>query len=460
MNNNRKLRLQILAQNWLFVVLFLVIIAMLAALTRQFSWSYDYTQSNRNTLTQGSINILKQMPSPVHIQVFASKDDVSKNDQFRKKYADFINRYKRSKSDITYEFIDPAEQPKITQDAGIKVDGEFVVEYNKRVEHITPPFVEQDFTNLLVRLSRTNQHPIMYMDGHGERNLIGIKNFDLGEFGKQLAKRGFTFANPDLTIAQEVPSNGSMLVIAAPQVEVTAIEVQKIIKYVENGGNVLWLLDDNKMHGLQPLADYLNLNISTGMVVDLSSAKYGGDAKLALARTYGEHPITKNFMLLTAFPEAREVTAKDSFDKGWKVSNLIDVAPNGWLESGKVDDKMDFSEKSGDKRGPINIAVAMERDYGKKGQRVLVVGNGNFLSNTFIANGGNLDLGANMINWLANDDSLITIQPKPLKDMNMLIPATASGQAVAWIVFFGFKYIIPSIFLITGLLLWLKRRKA
>ena len=120
MNNNRKLRLQILAQNWLFVVLFLVIIAMLAALTRQFSWSYDYTQSNRNTLTQGSINILKQMPSPVHIQVFASKDDVSKNDQFRKKYADFINRYKRSKSDITYEFIDPAEQPKITKMQALK----------------------------------------------------------------------------------------------------------------------------------------------------------------------------------------------------------------------------------------------------------------------------------------------------------------------------------------------------
>ena len=61
----------------------------------------------------------------------------------------------------------------------------------------------------------------MYLDGHGERSLIGKKNHDLGEFGKQLEKKGFKLANPDLTIAQEVPSNGAMLVIASPLVDVS-----------------------------------------------------------------------------------------------------------------------------------------------------------------------------------------------------------------------------------------------
>ena len=37
--------------------------------------------------------------------------------------------------------------------------------------------------------------------------------FDLGEFGKQLEKKGFKLANPDLTLAQDVPSNGAMLVV-------------------------------------------------------------------------------------------------------------------------------------------------------------------------------------------------------------------------------------------------------
>jgi len=131
------------------------------------------------------------------------------------------------KKDIRLKFINPSEEPKLAQDAGVKVDGEVVVEYQKRVEHITPPFAEQEFTNLLVRLSRTNQQAVMYLDGHGERNLIGVKNHDLGEFGKQLETKGFKFANPDLTIAQAVPSNGAMLVVASPQVDISEIEAQK-----------------------------------------------------------------------------------------------------------------------------------------------------------------------------------------------------------------------------------------
>lgn len=448
-----------LMQNSLFVLLFLVLIGLIGAVTREFSVSRDVTQGGRNTLTEGSVNVLKQMKLPVHITVYASKDDTSKKEQYRKKYSDFVGRYQRSKSDITLEFIDPAEQPKQAQDAGVKVDGEFVVEYAKRTEHIIPPFVEQDMTNVLVRLSRSNMRPLMYLDGHGERSLIGVKNHDIGEFGKQLEKRGFKFANPDLTVAQGVPMNGAMLIIASPQLDLNEIEVKKIRDYLNAGGNLLWLLDDDNLHGLGPIAEHLGLTVSPGMVMDLSSAQFGADAKVAFANVYGEHAITKNFMLRTLFPEARKVDAQDSYENGWQVTKLIEVAPNGWLEKGKIEGKVSFDVKQ-DERGPINIAVALERIYGKRGQRIVVVGNGNFLANTFIANGGNLDLGINMINWLAGDDSLITIQPKPLKDVNMIIPDSNSGRVLAWFVFNGFQYFIPLIFVIAGIVVWWRRRKA
>jgi ABC-type uncharacterized transport system involved in gliding motility auxiliary subunit len=459
MKINRKLHIQMLMQNSLFVLLFLALIGLIGAVTREFSVSRDVTQGSRNTLTEGSINVLKQMKLPVHITVYASKDDTSKKEQYRKKYSDFVGRYQRSKPDVTLEFIDPAEQPKLAQDAGIKADGEFVVEYAKRTEHIIPPFVEQDMTNVLVRLSRTNKRPVMYLDGHGERSLIGVKNHDIGEFGKQLEKRGFRFANPDLTIAQSVPMNGAMLIIASPQIDLSEIEVKKIRDYLNAGGNLLWLLDDDNLHGLEPIAEHLGLTVSPGMVMDLSSAQFGADAKVAFANVYGEHAITKNFMLRTLFPEARKVDAQDSYENGWEVTHLIEVAPNGWLEKGKIDGKESFNDKQ-DEHGPINIAVAIERIYGKKGQRIVVVGNGNFLANTFITNGGNLDLGVNIINWLAGDDSLITIQPKPLKDVTMIIPETDSGRILAWFVFNGFQYFIPLIFVVAGMVIWWRRRKA
>lgn len=464
MKINRKLRLQLLAQNWMFVLVFLALILMLGYLSSQYRWAKDITQANRNILTQGSVNVLKQMDGDINITVYATNDDANNGDTFRKGMQDFVARYQREKKNVFITFVNPSEEPKLAQEAGVKVDGETIVEYNKRSEHITPPFAEQEMTNLLVRLSRTNNQPVMYLDGHGERLLQGMKNHDLGEFGKQLESKGFKFSNPDLTIAQAVPANGSMLVIAAPQVDVSAVEAKKIKAYIEAGGNVLWLLDDNKLHGLQEVAEYLGIKVSPGIVVDRAAEQYGADPKMAFASQYGDHPITRNFMLRTVFPEAHEVDGQASDDLGWKVGRLIDVAPNGWLESdvipaGAQDLKVRFDQGK-DKAGPINVGVALEREYGKKGQRVVVVGNANFLANTFITNGGNLDLGINIINWLAGDDRLITIQPMPLKDINVNIPATDEGRLIAWIVFHAFQYFIPVGLFVAGFFLWWKRRKA
>jgi ABC-type uncharacterized transport system involved in gliding motility auxiliary subunit len=212
------------------------------------------------------------------------------------------------------------------------------------------------------------------------------------------------------------------------------------------------------------VADYLGIKVSPGIAVDMTAAQYGADAKVAFASLYGDHPITRNFQLRTLFPEAHEVDAQASDEFGWKVGRLVEVAPNGWLESDKSpagvkNQKVVFDEKT-DKRGPINIGVALEREYGKKGQRVVVMGNANFLSNTFITNGGNLDFGINIVNWLAGDDKLITIQPMPLKDINMTIPSDDTGRAIAWTVFHGFQYFIPLGFFVAGFVLWWMRRKA
>lgn len=461
MNINRKLRFQFFVQNGFFVVLFLLLVVLLGYITSEYRVARDITQANRNILTQGSINILKQMNGPVNITVFATKDDANSGDNFRKGMIDFTARYQREKKDIFLKFINPSEEPRLAQEAGVKQDGEIVVEYNKRVEHIFPPIAEQEMTNLLVRLSRTNQKPIMYLDGHGERNLLGVKNHDLGEFGKQLESKGFKFANPDLTVAPAVPQNGAMLVIAGPQVGVSEIEAKKIVDYLKLGGNLLWLLEDDDFHGLTPVAEFLNLNVSNGIVMDMASAQYGADARVAFASLYGEHPITKNFMLRTLFPEAHQVLAKGTYENGFKVSDLVEVAPNGWLSAKTLtkDEKPAFNEAT-DIRGPINIGVALERTYEKKGQRIIVMGNANFLSNTFITNGGNLDLGINMVNWLAGDDRLITIQPMPLKDINVRIPDTDTGRVVAWTVFHAFQYFIPLGMMIAGFFFWWKRRKA
>ena len=461
MKINAKLRLQLLIQNWFFVLFFVLLVILFGYLSNQFVFTKDITQANRNTLTQGSIEVLDNMKGPINLTVFATKDDVNNGDTFRQGIINFIARFQRTKSDINIKFISPVEEPKIAQEMGVRVDGEVIVEYNKRTEHISPPFAEQDLTNLFVRLTRTNEQPIMYLDGHGEKNLMGVKNNDLGEFGKQLEKKGFKFSNPDLTVLNEVPKQGGLLVIASPQVNVSKVESNKIVRYLQNGGNILWLLDDDNLKGLENVAKYLGLNVSKGKVVDPSSSQFGANENVSFATFYGDHPITNNFMLRTLFNGAHEVSAKGTYENGWKVSKLIEVGGNGWLAAaGKKKDQKLIFDKTKDKQGPINIGLAFSRKFEEKGQRVLVVGNAAFLSNSFITSGGNLDLGINMINWLAGDEKLITIQPMPLKDVNVTIPNDSKSVFLAWSIFHSFQYFIPIIIFVAGFIIWFRRKKA
>ena len=72
MKINKNLRLQMLAQSWLFVVLFVCLIVVLGYLASIYHVARDITQANRNILTPGSVNILKSMKDPVNITVYAT----------------------------------------------------------------------------------------------------------------------------------------------------------------------------------------------------------------------------------------------------------------------------------------------------------------------------------------------------------------------------------------------------
>ena len=444
-----KLRARMLMQNGVFVVLLIALVTLLAYFAREYRAEYDLTQNARNTLSQQARDVLAKLGGPVRVTVYATRQDA--RGDARKQVQDFLTPYQRIKPGISVNFVDPREEPKLAQAAGIRVNGESVVDYNQKSEHLTD-YNEQSFINLLMRLARSGERLVMALDGHGERRLNGVANHDLGEFGKQLAAKGFKTNSLNLATAQEVPANASMLLIASPQVDMQPAEVQKIKQYVQKGGNLLWLIDPEPLRGLQPVAELLGLTLGPGTVVDPEAAKLNASPTVAIAANYGRHAITENFQLNTVFPFARQIGVPDGGD--WRATRLIEVAPRGWVEMGKLDGAIAF-DKARDVPGPVNIAVALERNVNERVQRVVVIGNGNFLANTYLGNGGNLDLGVNVINWLAGDDTLITIQPRPSLDSGLDL-----GIGARYLILFGFLIVLPLAFATTGVLIWWRRRKA
>ena len=451
MEINKKRRWQLAAHHGLFVVLLIALTALLAYLAREYRIEHDLTRTHRNTVSAATLEVLNQLDGPIAVTAYALASD-GRGEGVHRQIQQFMRPYQRAKPDIALTLIDPREQPKAAAAAGVRAPVELVIEYRRRTEHLTE-FNEQAFANALMRLARGAERLVLWLEGHGERRLNGAANHDLGEFGRQLQQKGFRANGVNLALAQEVPANAALLLIASPQADLLPAEVQKIRRYLEGGGNLLWLIDPEPLRGLQPVAELLGLVLTPGTVIDPAFTARSGPPVYALgtAAGYGRHPITGALNLNTLFPYARQIGTTEN--EAWRATPLIEVAQRGWVEVGKLEGAVSF-DKSRDFPGPVNIATAFERMVRDRQQRVVVVGNGGFLSNSFLGNGGNLDLGMNMVNWLSGDDKLITIQPRPAPDSNLDIePLTL------YFIAFTFLLVLPLAFTIAGAVIWWRRRK-
>ena len=443
------LRRRLLLQNGFFVVLLVAAALMLAKLAQDYHLQWDLTQNRRNTLSKSTVDVLRQMKGPVTITAYATEQDPQLGD-IRKIIQDFVEPYRRGKGDLTLKFVDPRAYPKLASEAKVQVNGELVIDYAGRSEHLTN-LNEQAFTNLLMRLSRGSERIVAQLDGHGERRLSGNANHDLGDFGKQLQSKGLKLGAVNLGIAQGVPDNAALLVIASPQVDLLPGEVEKVKRYLEKGGNLLWLIDQEPLHGLQPVAEYLSLVLSPGTVVDPAALQMGLPQANALASNYGNHAIVRDFPLNAVFPFARQIGVVES--REWRAFPLVEVAQRGWIESGDATDSATF-DKSRDFAGPVTIGYALERAIDDRTQRIVVIGTAHFLANSYLGLLGNLDLGVNIVNWLVGDDDLITIQPRATLDSSLNL-----GRVSLFVIAAGFLVLLPLAFLGAGAATWWRRRR-
>ena len=119
-----------------------------------------------------------------------------------------------------------------------------------------------------------------------------------------------------------------------------------------------------------------------------------------------------------------------------------------------------FDPGTDERAGPLDIGVVLTRTKttgdaeDTTEQRVIVIGDGDFLSNTYLGNVGNLGLGLNMTHWLSHDESLIDIHIKSAPDSSLVL-----GKISQAVIGLGFLLGLPAVLLITGLVIWIRRRR-
>lgn len=419
-------------------------------------WSKDLTEDQRYALAPETQAVLDSLTSEVRLIGFYSPDRADLLDSIRP----LLQQYQQFADDrVSYEFIDPREQPYRAQEFGVTRDASIVVSIGDSSEVVAIPS-EQEITAALVRLANPGGRKVYFLTGHGERDLDATDEFGYAQLRQSLEAKNYTVDELNLLLTPRVPDDALAVIIAGATAPLADAEVEALRAHVDRGGGLVALLDPTPGTSLTSENDALGryLDQSWGVVADDDLVvDLGSSIPLAaIAASYATHPVTARLQnLATYFPTARSLRFDSESSLAPGASELVLTGANSWgetsLEGLSQDSRIEFDDTV-DLPGPLAVAVLTE-DPGNAA-RLVVIGDSDFAANADFFGLGNGDLLVNSIDWAAGQDALISLTPKETIERFVSPPS----QQVLVVVALVSIVLVPAVFLGIGLSTWWGRR--
>jgi ABC-type uncharacterized transport system involved in gliding motility auxiliary subunit len=429
---------------------------------------WDLTANKQFSLSDQSRNVLSKLDSPLQVLVFA------RDEEFQR-YQDKLKEYQYLSKQITAEYVDPEKKPAVARQNEIQQFGTIVFNYKGRTEKVTSDS-EQDITNGIIKVVTGQQKKVYFTQGHGERDQGSAEPNGYNAIAKALTAENYTLDK--LVIAQQgaVPADASVVIVAGPRTDFFPAEMDALKKYLEKSGKLLIMLDPPDKPDSAPLTNLIALahdwgfDVGNDVVVDVSGMGrlIGTDASVPVAANYPSHPIVQRFNLLTAFPLARSVVPISGGVNGHVSQTFVETSARSWAETdikGLLTSGQVALDEGKDKKGPVSIGAAESissstdpatppaPDAPRPEMRLVVIGDSDFAANSYLGIQGNRDLFMNMVGWVSQQESLISIRPKEADDRRITMTSTQQTNIV-WLSLL----VIPACIFGTGVYTWWRRR--
>ncbi|HKE82760.1 MAG TPA: Gldg family protein [Vicinamibacterales bacterium] len=475
----RNTRLGTIASASVIIVLGILIAVNYLSTRRNKRW--DLTENKQYSLSEQSVKLLQGISSPVKFIVF---DQEPNFDRYRTR----LTEYAYNSRQVQVEYVDPDKVPVKAKEYKIESYGTIVVDYMGRTERVTNN-TEQDLTNALIKVINPQTKKVYFLSGHGEKDTGSSERAGYSGIVDALKRDNYQFDKLVLAQTNEIPKDATVLVIAGPRTDLLEQEVPIIDEYLNSRTGKLFVMIDppddfkqpQQMPRLTALLKEWGINATQSVVVDVSGRTQVATVPVA-APPYPSHAITNDFSLITMFPLTRAVLPETGAEKRAGQS-FVQTAARSWAEtdfkelaaatSGGNPSVLKPETDKGDIAGPVSIAVATEvasnatppdapkdaknakpdEKTPKPETRVAAIGNSAFATNSYLGVEGNRDLFMNTVNWLAQQESLISIRPRDASDRRLTLTANIRDA-----MFYLSIFVIPAVVLGTGVMTWWRRR--
>lgn len=423
---------------------------------------WDLTAAKENSLAPETLTTLSNLKDPVKVVAFYTPGFYSRQtgEDLLKKFRD------KGNGNLGYEVVDPISQPALAQKYGVTTDGTLVVIKGDRHENAKYAD-ESELVNAIVRLENPIQFSVYFLTGHGERSPDSSDKMGYSQVKTYLENINYKVKTLE-SLANAVPVDASVMVIAGPTRPYSQQEVDNLGKYLSGGGKVIFMIDPSLLGGLAPgqtdlLVDYLTKNwgitLRDDVVLDPQKYVPGADITFPVAGAYASSPIISADIQTVSsfFPFTRSIELAASAPEGVSNTSVVTTSNAAWGETnlevfkGTSGQKVEANPE--DAQGELTLLATGENTTTKA--QVVVVGDSQLAVNAYWSAGANLTIFLNSVKWMTEQENLVTISPKPIADH----PLTVSSRDL-WVIFLLACLLPPVVVAVAGVSVWWSRRRS
>lgn len=426
-------------------------------------WRFDATETNEFTPLPETIALLEDLEEPIHVIGFFTIQTTFQQEDARTR----LEALQAFTDQITYEFVDPEENPVAAQQYDLTFNSTLVFTQGDDFSKAAAPLSDRSLHTALVQVLNPVEKKAYFITGHGERDSEDFGAEGLGTAVSLLEESGFEVDTLPLFTVSEIPDDATVLVMIDQQSPLTDEEFALIESFLDNGGAAFIARDalDTELRaqledGEELVRDYLatdwGLTLRPDVVIDSTFSQAGQEFGLAfLGANYGNSPITSNDLdrFGTVFSIARSIGMDDTVE-GIARNSLVLTSQDAWGETDFVNLAQGFAEPNPEVDAVGTLPLAVSAENMETNGRIVLIGDTDLFSNNLILQNGNGLFFSNAMNWLADDELAVNLTPRETVNRQVTISQSQLLLVTLTIVCLG-----PLLAMIAGIAVWYSRRQ-
>lgn len=434
---------------------------------------WDVTQDKQHTLSENTIAFISKLTNEVKLTAFYVGIPPTY-------LQDLLQEYERASSGvIKTEIIDPLERIAYAAKFGNAINGKerkVIVQSGdnrKDLDFTKVTLSEEKLTNGIARVSRAARKAY-FLTGHGEYSSSSEEYAGFAKFKQLLADNNILSEPLMLGIRKSIPADCDVLIIAGPRSEITPDEETLIGSYLTKGGDALFLIENTLMTtpdkplspqqlqqnpSLNSLLNPWGLNVESDIVVDLTN-HVGGDVGSPATKNYQQHKALTEGLDYTFYVRPRSIRILEKYGPNIKHAVIASTAStdNSWAETDRTLN-IEFDPNI-DTKGPVPFSYVVlgeknteiQQEHKSSDTRLIVFTDADFLTNVYIDQYSNAQMGLNLIKWLVELDYQTLVNQKEIKVQRLDLTSKQKRQIIVIL------FLLPFFLIVTGLVIWVRAK--